>query len=93
MRHNVATHGYGGYSAGCRCDVCRTAKRLYMRDKRAKATARRKQAEGLTFIAVGITHGTYAGYTDAQCRCHMCKDAKADSDRRGRTNANGNTGV
>lgn len=35
-----ARHGYGSYSHGCRCGVCRAAKADYMRDRRAAARAR-----------------------------------------------------
>lgn len=28
-------HGYGAYTTGCRCEVCRKAKADYMRDRRA----------------------------------------------------------
>jgi hypothetical protein len=87
MRANVATHGYGGYTNGCRCETCRAAKRQYMRDKRAKASQRRIRTGNRRFIAEGITHGTYAGYADAQCRCYLCSAAKADQDRKGRTDA------
>lgn len=93
MRVNVSTHGYGGYTNGCRCDACRAGKRLYMRDKRHRASQRRIQAGHLRFIAEGITHGTYAGYADAQCRCLLCTAAKADRDRKGRGNAHSTSDV
>ena len=32
----VSVHGYGGYVAGCKCEVCTEAKRLYMRQARAQ---------------------------------------------------------
>lgn len=94
MRYAVATHGYAGYTNGCRCDECRAAKRIYMRDKRAQASRKRTQAGNpRKFVADGITHGTYAGYTDAHCRCYLCAAAKADHDRRGRVSAQGNASV
>ena len=31
----MSTHGYGAYSTGCRCEVCRSAKAAYMRERRA----------------------------------------------------------
>ena len=31
----MSTHGYGAYSKGCRCGVCRSAKAAYMRERRA----------------------------------------------------------
>jgi hypothetical protein len=30
-------HGYGGYSHGCRCDICREAKREYRRSRQPSA--------------------------------------------------------
>lgn len=76
-------HGYGGYTRGCRCEVCRAAKRAYMRHKRRAASLRRRQAGNpRAFVAEGITHGTYAGYTDAHCRCNLCAAAKSDMDKR-----------
>lgn len=80
LRYNVTRHDYGGYTNGCRCDDCKAGKRAYMQAKRAAASELRSQAPG-RFVAEGITHGTYAGYQDAHCRCQPCSDAKA----RGRT--------
>lgn len=78
----TAGHGYSRYTNGCRCQVCRGAKRQYMRDKRRQANDRRKQADDpRKYVAHGITHGTYAGYTDAYCRCNLCAAVKADRDR------------
>jgi len=77
-----ATHGYGAYSNGCRCDECKAAKREYMRRKRHDASAARRNA-GVGYVAKGITHGTYSGYQDAYCRCYLCSAAKSDRDHRG----------
>ena len=33
-------HGYGAYTNGCRCDVCRAAKAEYMRERRAAGRAK-----------------------------------------------------
>jgi hypothetical protein len=33
----ITTHGYGGYSCGCRCKVCKAAKADYMAKRRAAA--------------------------------------------------------
>ena len=75
-------HGYSRYSLGCRCAVCKGAKAAYMRTKRQTAAARRLLAEDpTTFVAKGITHGTYAGYADAACRCALCLTAKAERGR------------
>jgi hypothetical protein len=31
----VLTHSYGGYTRGCRCRICKDAKRDYVWDRRA----------------------------------------------------------
>lgn len=33
----VEEHGTGGYAAGCRCDLCRKAVKLYRREHRRQA--------------------------------------------------------
>lgn len=43
-------HGYGLYTHGCRCDVCRKAKADYMRERRATA---RKMAQKHTISSTG----------------------------------------
>jgi len=35
----IASHGYGGYSRGCKCDECRTAKNERQRELRRRAHA------------------------------------------------------
>jgi hypothetical protein len=74
----IRTHGYGGYSRGCRCEVCKSEKAFYMRDKRAVAARRRRAAQftGKTYVAAGVYHGTAASYQDAHCRCSLCCEAK-----------------
>ncbi len=74
---HVHTHGAGGYSRGCRCDICKAGKAAYMRDKRAAAAVRRReaQARGETYVASGVYHGTAASYRDASCRCERCVEA------------------
>lgn len=76
-RSNIRTHGYGGYSNGCRCGTCRTAKAAYIRDKRAKARAHVGKPVGEKGRAhvPGIKHGI-AGYKDHLCRCEVCTEAK-----------------
>ena len=77
----MAEHGYGRYSNGCRCDVCRSAKTDYMRRKRITGRAKRRAAEadghGRHFVP-GITHGI-SGYQDHQCRCRTCLAAKSEA--------------
>lgn len=67
----MTRHGYGAYTNGCRCEVCRRAKAAYMRLKRA--------AEPTGHVE-GITHG-YAGYQDYKCRCDICRTAKYRADK------------
>lgn len=76
-RWAVHTHGYGGYTRGCRCDTCRAAKAEYMRTKRAAAASRREQAtaRGQAYVAQGVYHGTSSSYKDASCRCGRCRTA------------------
>lgn len=77
---NVRKHGVTGYSRGCRCDVCRAAKRAYNQEQRRKKLAAVEAGEA-TF-----EHG-YDGYTRWNCRCDTCRSAKAEyqSGRRGST--------
>ena len=65
-----APHGYGGYTNGCRCEVCREAKREYERAIRAR---RRESGE--------ISHGKRVGY-DSGCRCDDCRLARKIAYRR-----------
>lgn len=70
-------HGYSAYTHGCRCDVCRIAKRNRMRDDRAAAKARLAESGGR--IAAGVAHGI-GGYDNHSCRCETCRKAKRDYD-------------
>lgn len=76
----TADHGYGRYTTGCRCDVCKAAKRAYGRNRRALARARRDaaRAEGREYVAAVVKHGLYA-YQNHSCRCLTCKLANAQS--------------
>lgn len=78
----TAPHGYGRYTRGCRCDVCRFAKAAYMRAKRVTGKRKRQLAqangEGYHFVP-GITHGI-SGYSDSSCRCPECCSAKREAD-------------
>jgi hypothetical protein len=67
----IPKHGtVSGYSRGCRCDDCRTAKRAYSQEQRRKRRAAVEAGEA------NFEHG-YVGYTDWGCRCDVCKAAKA----------------
>ncbi len=61
-------HGYGPYTKGCRCDVCREAKRQQQQRLRAR--------RDLT----NLTHGKQSTY-DNGCRCDLCREAKRAADR------------
>ena len=37
--HAVNVHGYGGYTRGCKCEVCMQAKRDYGKVQRARAAS------------------------------------------------------
>lgn len=69
-------HGVSGYSRGCRCDVCRAAKRAYNQEQHAKRLAAVEAGEA-TF-----EHG-YEGYTRWKCRCDPCRAAKSERQSRG----------
>ncbi len=75
--NRIDTHGYGGYSRGCRCEVCRTAKAAYMRRRRATArtVARRYTDATGRHLAYGVTHGTVSAYEEGGCRCQPCTTA------------------
>jgi hypothetical protein len=70
-RKVVVTHGYGGYTNGCSCQVCRGAKAAYMRARRTPGA-----------ITSSFTHGTIWGYQEHLCRCDACRGAKRAVDRR-----------
>jgi len=74
-------HGYGGYSRGCRCDICREAKATYMRARR-KVTTPAQAPLGTRFVAPLTRHGTRYGYEEKGCRCFACTTAHANSDSR-----------
>lgn len=83
----ILTHSYGGYTRGCRCDICRAAKAAYSRARRAVANAPTRtpaiNAKGRPIlIAEGIRHGTRHGYEEYACRCDACRTAHNRSDKR-----------
>jgi hypothetical protein len=75
----ILAHGYGGYSRGCRCEVCRRAKADYMQVRRSTARdlAAKHTDERGRHLASGITHGTVFGYEERGCRCRPCTTAIA----------------
>ena len=64
------------YSAGCRCDECRAARRDRHRRLRAERRAQRREVDG-RLIAPGAPHGTATAYCDWYCRCRPCTTAAA----------------
>ena len=64
-------HGYGPYTNGCRCDICRAAKAAYQANRRAAASL------ATTPVPDGLTHGR-AGYEEHGCRCEICVKAKRE---------------
>jgi hypothetical protein len=85
VRHKTTNqpHGYNRYTSGCRCEVCTKAKRDYTAERREQAAQRRAAVEalGVRYVAEGIKRG-YSGYANYQCRCEVCRAAKADADSR-----------
>lgn len=67
---SVKKHDVTGYSRGCRCDVCRAAKRSYNQEQHRKRLAAAEAGEA------NFEHG-YDGYTRWGCRCEACKSAKS----------------
>lgn len=86
-RRPSTEHGYGAYSNGCRCHVCREAKRLRqiaLRDPwRALYQAHKDQYDYPYIVEANVTHG-YAAYVNFFCRCQVCTAAKAQSSQRAR---------
>lgn len=80
----MSEHGYGRYSSGCRCEICRAAKSTYMRERRGRAGAIRELSEasgwGRNFVP-DAAHGI-SGYQDSGCRCETCRSAKAAASAR-----------
>jgi hypothetical protein len=70
----ILTHGYGGYSRGCRCEECKDAKAKYMSAKRRAATEAAQPGEAVA----GVTHGTRSAYKDKGCRCEKCVEFVRD---------------
>lgn len=89
-------HGYGPYTRGCRCDVCRKAKADYMRKRRAAGRALAQQhserAPGcdqghpwkpgtVRYVAPIARHGSRFAYDELGCRCLDCTHARTSSDK------------
>lgn len=77
-------HGtYSSYNMGCRCGLCREAKREYGRRYRAANAERiRVAVERGEPLPENIPHGTAGGYTNFACRCEDCTAAAREDDRR-----------
>lgn len=74
---NEQAHGYGRYSHGCRCSICRAAKAAYVqgRRKRARELASRFTDDSGRHLAIGVAHGTVSAYDESGCRCRPCTSA------------------
>jgi hypothetical protein len=59
----MSGHGYVPYTHGCRCAICTTAKREYIRKFRAQNVFGRGSS---------YRHGTCNGYVNYMCRCDLC---------------------
>lgn len=75
----MTEHGYGPYSRGCRCEICRSAKSAYLRRRRAEASEQRRAAEadGVGRYVAGATVHGLSGYQNHACRCRVCRAAKS----------------
>jgi rubredoxin len=72
---NPKPHGYGRYTNGCRCPVCRQAKAAYMRERRAEAARLAAAAPGRVIrrhAGRDVKHGTSFAYYELGCRCTVC---------------------
>lgn len=64
----MSAHGYNQYANGCRCEVCREAKRDYERKSRKRRAANLSR----------VNHGKRSTY-DAGCRCDQCYMARMEA--------------
>lgn len=62
------THGYLGYSVGCRCPVCLEGE--FLRSKNARDSAKDRFLAG----KLRLTHGKVSSYVRG-CRCSRCRSA------------------
>lgn len=76
-RPRQGSHGYGPYTNGCRCDVCREAARVRRHEQRERyrPALQEARANGVVNIVEGITHGIN-GWSNFMCRCIVCSAAK-----------------
>ena len=88
MTKKMKQHGtYSAYNSGCKCPLCKEAKREYGRRYRAANTARIKACiEAGEPLPSNIPHGTAGGYTNFACRCEDCTRAQREADRKYRAN-------
>lgn len=91
----MSNHGYGAYTNGCRCEVCRAAKADYMRERRAAAHVlaqrytethgSRRGPGAVRFVASNVIHGSRYAYIEHGCRCFDCTDANTAAGRKYRS--------
>lgn len=72
----VKTHSYGGYTQGCRCDTCKSAKAAYMAARRGLAYIQPALSD-----SQDITHATRFAYEERGCRCGPCVAHQRSSSR------------
>src|SRR5258708_18328277 len=75
----IFTHGYGGYSHGCSCEICLKAKRDYIAARRSIA---RQAADVAGAEAWTGRHGTRFAYEERGCRCEACAATQLERHRR-----------
>lgn len=85
-------HGtYNGYkNLGCRCDRCRAAHTVYVRERTHRVGIHRPREVYLQEArakALLSPHGTETKYRYHGCRCDECKAASRDARRRRRAAA------
>jgi hypothetical protein len=70
MEPSARAHGYGAYTHGCRCRVCKAAKAAYMRARRTAAYI----AGPVVVDDPNVAHGR-STYEERGCRCTWCVGA------------------
>jgi len=69
------------YGAGCRCEYCCQAHRVYNAELRAKRMAERVLVNG-RLVHPKPKHGTTNGYFHYGCRCVDCTAARTAAQKR-----------